>query len=158
MRLRSLIFEDDETVRTLLRQVFLDRGYEVFAFGSPSLCPLNVNRVCECPLPCACGDVLLSDLRMPMVGGLEFVRAQRLKGCHLKFIALMSGCWSEDDLQLARLYDCKVFQKPFALSELYAWLDDCERQIDHSRCLADFHPSVFKNPPPPQPPGPASSI
>ena len=151
MKLRSYIFDDNDTVRTLLQQVCLDRGYEVFAFSSPGLCPLNLNQSCQCPVPCACGDIVLSDLKMPIVDGLEFVRAQRAKGCHIRFVALMSGYWSEGDLLLARQYDCKIFQKPFPLSELYAWLDEVERQIDPSRCLASFSPDVSKHRPAPPP-------
>jgi hypothetical protein len=89
---------------------------------------------------------------MPIVDGLEFVRTQRAKGCRLRFIALMSGYWSESDLLLARQYDCKIFQKPFTLSELHAWLGKVEHQIDPSRCLASFSPDLFKHGPLPPPP------
>ena len=147
MKLRAYIFDDNEIVRTLLQQVLRERGYEVFAFSQPDLCPLHKDGKCACPDGCACGDIILSDLKMPIVNGLEFLQRQRAKGCRLKFIALMSGAWTMDALLMAKLLDCKVFHKPFTIAEVNAWLDECEKQIDPKRCIFHFSIDRFKNPP-----------
>lgn len=141
MKIRAHIFEDDETIRTLLQHALSDRGYEVYCYARPDLCPMHMSSKCECPSNCACSDIIISDLRMPVVDGLEFVRNQREKGCKVRFVALMSASWTEIDVQMARLYDCEVFQKPFPLADLNRWLEDCEKQLDPSRQLFNLPPS-----------------
>ena len=71
---------------------------------------------------------------MPTVTGLEFIKRRREKGCKIKFRALMSGDWTDSDLQNAQELSCHVFHKPFIL-EMLMWLDDCRKRIDPERKL-----------------------
>ena len=138
MRIRVFVFEDDEVIRSILWDLLDSRGYEVFTFPNPGLCPLHRSTGCRCPAREACGDIIISDLRMPNITGLEFVEKQMMKGCKVQNIALMSGAWSESDLENARRLGCQLFQKPFKLDEINKWLDGCEKNINPERILSDW--------------------
>jgi len=134
---RAFVLDDEKIIRELLTQVLEDRGYEVLSFPNPGLCPLYNEGSCRCTEREACGDIIISDVSMPHVNGLEFVERQKKMGCKVKNVALMSGAWSATDLGKAKSFGCKVFQKPFSLAEIEKWLDECERKIDPERVLAD---------------------
>ena len=138
MRIRVFVFEDDDIIRSLLWEILDRRGYEVFTFPDPGSCPLHLASGCLCPVEEACGDIIISDLRMPNMSGLEFVQNQMKKGCKLKNVALISGAWSDTDLQSARRLGCQPFQKPFKIDEINTWLDECERKINPKRILSDW--------------------
>ena len=138
MRIRALVFEDNENMRDLLCELLGARGYEVLAFSDPSGCPLNSVGACPCQLDEACADIIISDVQMPHVTGLEFIEGQREKGCKVRNIALMSGGWTEEEVRLAEDHGYEVFHKPFALSRMLDWLDDCERHLDPKRKLSDW--------------------
>ena len=55
---------------------------------------------------------------------------------------MMSGNWPNEDLAMAKKLGCKVFNKPFDLSEIDAWLDDVEKNIDLDRELSN---TIFEN-------------
>ena len=139
MRLRALIFDDDAAIRGLLWAALDHRRYQVFTFPDPGVCPLYSARHCTCPASGACADVIISDLEMPAVKGLDFVEALRRKGCHCAAIALMSGNWSDADRIRSEAIGCKLLTKPFTLGELIAWLVQVEGAVEASRVLVDWH-------------------
>ena len=138
MRIRALVFEDDPVIRAHVCQILHRRGYEVFAFSEPGLCPLQQAPACQCAGGQYCGDIVISDIQMPRMTGLKFLQDQRQKGCQVKHVALMSGAWSEADLAYARQMGCHTFRKPFSSEEINRWLTACERQIDPNRLLSDW--------------------
>ena len=138
MNKRAFVLDDEEMLRELLRQVLEDRGYEVLTFANPGLCPLYKEGKCRCRIGEACGDIIISDVSMPNVSGLEFVERQKKMECKIKKVALMSGRWSEPDVEKAKSLGCTVFQKPFSLAEIEKWLDECENRIAPERILTDW--------------------
>ena len=76
MNYRALIFDDQEEIRQMLRLFFDSRGYEVFTFPHPASCPLSEEEVCPCSNQETCADVILTDLNMPIVKGIEFLEDQ----------------------------------------------------------------------------------
>jgi DNA-binding NtrC family response regulator len=58
---RILIFDDLEEIRSLLYDLFNKRGYEVFSFPNPAVCPISHEKTCPCPTGLACSDFILSD-------------------------------------------------------------------------------------------------
>ena len=137
MRKRILVFDDDENIRSLLWQILDKRGYEVFTFPEPGLCPLHIKDNCDCSLEQACGDIILSDVDMPNISGLKFIESLFNKGCKVKNVGLMSGAWSEADLKIAQKLGCHVLHKPFTIDGLNKWLDYCEGRIDPKRELSN---------------------
>ena len=139
MNSRALIFDDMKEIRKILRKLFDKRGYEVFTFPNPALCPLSELEVCPCSSEEACADVILSDLNMPIKKGTNFLEEQIKKGCRSKHYALMSGDFTDGDVSKAKSLGIKLFKKPFKLKEVINWLDQIENDIDPKRKLSDWY-------------------
>jgi CheY-like chemotaxis protein len=138
VRIRAFVFDDNEAIRSMLWHLLDSRGYEVFTFPDPGLCPLHLAVGCRCPEDQACGDIIISDVNMPNITGLEFVENQIKKGCKVKNVALISGAWSESDLEYTQRLGCQPFHKPFTIDEINEWLDECENKINPNRLLSDW--------------------
>lgn len=137
MRPRALVFDDDSLIRHLLWRYLDRRGYEVFTFPDPGLCPLHAKDRCLCDQETTCTDIILSDLNMPNVKGLDFVEELFAKGCRCHNIALMSGAWSEHDVARANSLGCKLFSKPFTIAEIQKWLVQVEGRLTPDRKLLE---------------------
>ena len=138
-RIRVLVFEDDESVRTVLWHLLNHKGYEVFTFPDPSHCPLHTHHNCECNLSRACADIIISDINMLATNGLEFIAEQQQKGCRVKHFALLSGDWTPENRMRAVQLNCQVFDKPFATEAFDQWLKSCEAQISLDEGLANWY-------------------
>jgi len=138
MRIRAVIFDDDATLRQLLWTVCDNRGYEVSIFRDPSLCPLHAMSRCPCPADTVCADLILSDLNMLHVNGLDFIEGLRTKRCGVPHFILLSGAWSAAERERATRLGCQVLAKPFALPELVACLETVEATISPKRHLLDW--------------------
>ncbi len=138
MRLRVVILDDDELVRSLISSALENRGYEVIACSEPLFCPIYLDYNCQCPQHQACCDVIITDINMPNVTGLEFIENQRKKGCKVPYIAIMSGSWTEAELDQVKRLGCNLFKKPFAIDEINKYMDECERSLEPDRELSDF--------------------
>ena len=138
MRLRAVIFEDDALIRFTLWKLFDDRGYEVFTFPEPGMCPLHVVRECPCPADTSCSDLIISDVNMSGTNGIDFLEGLIQKGCRQRHIALMSGNFSGTDLTRASRLGCTLFSKPLAMAALIAWIEETERSIPAERKLFNW--------------------
>ena len=138
MRYRILIFEDNDSIRSTLWQFFDSLGYEVFTFPDPSLCPLNEKPTCDCPLQHACSDMIISDINMPVVKGLDFIKSMRRKGCKVTNIAIMSGNWNAEAAEESEKLGFEIIDKPFKLDVLQDWLKKCEQSIQENRKLLNW--------------------
>ncbi len=147
MRLRAIIFDDNPQIRHLLLLLCDRRGYETLAFSDPGLCPLHALETCPCAAGITCADLILCDLNMPQVQGLDFVEALLAKRCGVRHFALMSGGWSAADIARARRLGCHLFAKPFAIAEIDAWLDRVESQVAPDRGLLQWDTCKWKGQP-----------
>ena len=128
---RILIFDDDLGVRRSLRRILEKSGHQVFTFPSPMPCS-------HCPSAAGerCADVILSDLSMPEMRGIDFIENQRRVGCKIDCFGLMSGYWEDRDLNRAKELGVRIFSKPFDIYELYRWVNEGARRskrvlVDH---------------------------
>ena len=112
MKYRALLCEDNEYVREVIKFVLDERNYEVFQFEDAAECPLHSTTECICNAENVCADIIISDVSMPKVNGLEFVEKLRGIGCKIKYIALVSGYWTEQDISRANGIGSTVFHKP----------------------------------------------
>lgn len=107
---RVLIVEDDNSIREMVALALQDAGYEVrdardgeFAFellkGAPA-------------------DVLLVDLRMPLMDGFEFMRRYTAGGGRAPIIVLSAS--REIDLTRHSVQAAAIIEKPFDLNDLIA--------------------------------------
>ena len=135
---RVILLDDNEAVRGVLSEILADRGYEVLAFSTPAICPLQMTPECRCAVNQRCTDIIVSDLDMPYMTGLGFIENQKKKNCKCQHLVLMSGNWTEQDLLRAHELGCKTFTKPFPFQEFCDYLDEVERNIDLRRELCDW--------------------
>ena len=138
MRPRILIFEDNDILRATLKYILNERGYEVFTFSEPGFCRVYDSINHKCPVDHACADIIISDVNLPTKTGLELIKQQQLKGCKVKYRALMSGDWTDSSLKEARELGCHIFHKPFNMKTLFQWLNECSEKINSKRKLYDL--------------------
>jgi len=137
-RLRVILLEDNDALRLLFSEIFADREYEIFAFSTPAICPLQMMPECRCGVNETCTDLIVSDLDMPQMTGLSFMENQKKKKCKCKYVALISARWTEQDLLLAHELGCKTFVKSSHLEGFYEWLDEVEKSIEPTRELRNW--------------------
>lgn len=138
MRPRILIFEDNDILRSTLKYILNEQGYEVFAFSQPRMCQLHDSANHNCPVDHACADIIISDVNMPTKTGLELIKEREQKGCIVKYRALMSADWTDADLKYAQELGCHIFHKPFDIKEMLKWLNESVAKINPERKLSDM--------------------
>ena len=127
---RVWVVDDEPRMRSMLRRVVRAPGREVCTFPAARAC-----SACACRPGEVCADIVLSDLQMPGLGGIDFVARQRRVGCPIRAIGLMSGSWTEAERQRATALGCAVFEKPFDPLEVREWVDRCSARISATRQL-----------------------
>ena len=138
-RPRVMIYDDDQIVLDMLKLFFTRRGYEVFDYIEPVVCPLKKNPANSCDNFQPCVDVIISDYQMPKMTGIELLQNQSKKGCKVdvKMKAIMSGHSDEKIITQCNELGCSFFQKPFTFSKLSVWLSNHEKLFDLSQQLAE---------------------
>ena len=116
-----LLVEDEDQVRTLTRAMLTRQGYRVFDFASASEALDFLRRQSHGI------DLLLSDMVMPQMGGLELAREARSVSPGIK-ILLMSG-YTETSLSGRGAIEAEAvfIQKPFTAASLQAKLREALR-------------------------------
>jgi two-component system response regulator PilR (NtrC family) len=108
--LRVLIVDDEQSMRDMLRIVLRREGYEVTVArdGKEAIELLQKQPV----------DLLLSDIRMPGVSGVEVLRAA--KDVNRDIVAIMMTAFASTDtaVEALRLGANDYFTKPFSMDEL----------------------------------------
>lgn len=113
---RILVAEDDDAMRQFLAVALARSGHEVVAVGDGESASRNIEQDDY--------DLLLADIRMPGVDGLQLARAARDRQPLLP-ILLITG-YAAEALNARDLIekDVRVFSKPFHLHEII-------RQVSH---------------------------
>ncbi|GAX61006.1 two component signal transduction response regulator [Candidatus Scalindua japonica] len=137
MKIKAVVLEDDDSIRSLTCEILKDRGYEVFASSEPFFSPVYLNQECDCPEE-YCTTIVITDINMPNMTGLEFIEHQRSMGCKFQNVAVMSGRWTNETLAHANRLGCQTFCKPFKVNEIKKWLDECEERLDHRDKLSNM--------------------
>ncbi|NOG83458.1 MAG: response regulator [Planctomycetes bacterium] len=138
MKMRAFIFDDNELVRSLVSLILEKRGYEVFAFSDATLCPIFLRNDCPCPSEHTCTDIIVADINMPNITGLDFIENQLNFGCKVRNFGVISGNWTNARIEQAKRLNCQIFEKPIDFEHFEKWLDDCERRSDPERKLSDW--------------------
>jgi two-component system response regulator PilR (NtrC family) len=107
---RILIVDDEPSMRDMLRIVLRRDGFDVVlaSNGAEAIAVLDKERI----------DLLLSDIRMPDVGGVDVLRAA--KQANRDIIAFMMTAFASTDsaVEAMRLGAVDYFTKPFNMDEL----------------------------------------
>lgn len=110
-----LVIDDDDLVRRLVNHALTREGYEVMEAvnGRKGLAAYKA----------APAELVITDLIMPDMEGLEAIQEFRRRSPDLKIIAMSGGGagWSVDYLKMAEKFGAsRILNKPFALEELCA--------------------------------------
>jgi CheY-like chemotaxis protein len=111
---RVMVVEDDRDARETLAMALAQSGYavDIVEDGRQAL-----GRLGSWP-----ADVLVSDVNMPRMGGLELIRAMRASGRQQPVVLITGAEW--DQLQEAAHGASACLRKPMSLDELI-WAIEC---------------------------------
>jgi hypothetical protein len=79
----------------LVSLILEKRGYEVFAFSDATMCPIFLRNECPCPSEYTCADIIVADINMPNITGLDFIENQLNFGCKVRNFGVISGQWTK---------------------------------------------------------------
>lgn len=115
------IVEDEIKICHVLAGALRDRGFTVdYAFNGKSALTRLLQRK-EKP------DLVLLDLRMPMMGGFEFLRKLRKINTHSKVIVVTAHAEDVVELHASELAIEGYFEKPFNVPELLKKVEEVLR-------------------------------
>jgi len=132
---RAIVLDDDSGVRGLVARVVSRAGYAVVAYSSPKettifsdpgSCPCAAGRpelFGESP---TCAELIVTDIGMPGISGIDYIRAIREAGCGVRHVAVLSGRWDKTLDRRAEELGFRMFQKPHGLKELAAWVQSLD--------------------------------
>jgi DNA-binding response OmpR family regulator len=119
-----LIVDDDTKIRNLLRSVLETAGYSVQDSADGNQALASIRR--RCP------DIVLTDIVMPDMEGIELIKKMRMITKSFKIVAMSGAGASSKYLQAARLLGADAtIQKPIAIDtllELMRSLDNVRRE------------------------------
>jgi putative two-component system response regulator len=125
-RLRVLLADDDAAVRSVLATILPAALYEVTEVGDGA----SALRF----LQGSGADLVLSDLQMPVMGGLELLRRVRDHDDTVAFIVLTGAGTIENAVEALRLQADDYLVKPFNVDEV---LLSAERAVGYRRLLRE---------------------
>ncbi|MCC6315523.1 MAG: response regulator [Thermomicrobiales bacterium] len=116
MKRTVLVVDDDPSIAALLCALLQDEGYDAHGVGDGEDALMAVAEA----LP----DVIVADVMMPRLGGLEMTQALRDRGVGAP-VVLMSAVYADVDLPGIRFVP-----KPFDLDELVTVVNHLVEQLD----------------------------
>jgi CheY-like chemotaxis protein len=134
---RILLFGNQEEISSLYSLFLRSKGYEVLHFPSPTTCALINNQTCTCPRDHVCADMIIADMDMEGMTGLELIRHQDERGCRAlpEHKAVISKGLTYNQEREAAALGCKTLLKPFRLMDMMEWVRKCEQGIRPERKL-----------------------
>jgi CheY-like chemotaxis protein len=118
--MRVLLVDDDANARRITRRM-LERSGHVVAESENGLHGVAQFRA-------ASFDLVVTDIVMPVMDGLEFIKTARQLAPSVKVVAMSGGgrTSSTDYLETARLHGASAtLHKPFTLTDLTDSIDQC---------------------------------
>jgi len=131
---RVIILDDDVMVLNSLKKWLSQKDYEVLTFHDLTVCPVYEKRTDHCIKEKPCADIIITDVDMPAMTGIELLHYQSQRGCKIdkRNKALVSGYIDDKMMKIINESDYAFFKKPLDLSFISDWLNGCEKRIDLS--------------------------
>ena len=115
--MRILLIDDEAELREFLKEVLVEKGYEVTEAGDGR----EARKIFQGSQPF---DVIISDIRMPFISGVELLHL--VKRNKPTIFILMTGFADREDTKTAYSVGADDFlQKPFSTEALIASIDKC---------------------------------
>ena len=124
-----LLVDDDAQIRQLLGEVGVREGFEVLeaADGSAALEMLQRRHM----------DLVLLDLHMPRVNGLEVLRSVRTSGSSSQIALMSGGATVEDAVEAIKLGATEYFAKPLEMPRVRALMAAMRQQFHDRNSVLD---------------------
>jgi two-component system response regulator (stage 0 sporulation protein F) len=120
---QAIVIDDDPLIRSLLKAVLTHLGYEAYTYECALDVPCIANHHTEhCPVSGTPPELLIIDIKMTGMTGIEFLLNVDRIGCKIKKKAIMSGYWTDNYTQKAKELGCRKFEKPFNMDEIKEWV------------------------------------
>jgi len=120
----AIIIDDESLIRAVLKKILISLGYETKLYNSALDFPCIADPSAKhCILTESTPDILITDIKMPGMDGIEFMKAIKSKGCNIKKTAIMSAFWKNEHISIAEELNCKRFQKPFRVETIAQWVN-----------------------------------
>jgi two-component system phosphate regulon response regulator PhoB len=116
---RILIIEDEDIIRNMMRLNLQEEGYEVIAVNSGREA-LNLLNEAESNLPEDAIDLIILDLMLPQVQGLDICRLLRSKGNTIPILIVSAKVTEKDRVLGLEVGADDYVTKPFSMKELVA--------------------------------------
>lgn len=139
--LRIFVFDDEPAITRLFDLILSPKGHSVHTFHDPSFCEVyQTQHQCQQDSPCA--DVIIADIMMPYMNGIDLLQLQLDRGCKLPAAnrALMSAKVDRKQKAAVKALGCHFIRKPFRLVEIKEWVDECAKRIIYDRQLDKLIP------------------
>lgn len=125
-----LVVEDDATLRRILRDVLMIKGYEVLvAEDGEEGCRLFSEHDV---------DLVIADVMMPRIDGFEMVRRMREKGTKTQFIFLSALDSAEDVVEGFRSGGHDYLRKPFDMNELMVRVESLLSRLEVRQSISEL--------------------
>ena len=125
-----LVVEDDTTLRRILRDVLIIKGYEVLvAEDGEEGCRLFSEHDV---------DLVIADVMMPRIDGFEMVRRMRDKGTKTQFIFLSALDSAEDVVEGFRAGGHDYLRKPFDMNELMVRVESLLSRLEVHQSISEL--------------------
>ena len=125
-----LVVEDDTTLRRILRDVLIIKGYEVLvAEDGEEGCRLFSEHDV---------DLVIADVMMPRIDGFEMVRRMREKGTKTQFIFLSALDSAEDVVEGFRAGGHDYLRKPFDMNELMVRVESLLSRLEVRQSISEL--------------------
>ncbi|MBW2519396.1 MAG: response regulator [Deltaproteobacteria bacterium] len=128
MGLRILVFDDDKPICDMLEQALTSKGHAVTTYVNPAEFPFFNEHICPCPTDDPCADILITDIVMPEIDGLDFFKQLKEAGCRPLVngnVAIMSGHLTLHSMGEFNQLGIHCFRKPLEINEICHWVDEC---------------------------------
>lgn len=122
----AIVFDDDDLFCRIASRILKAKNINVATYSSPSEYLCSQPGIDSCPVTTQCADFLITDNKMQDMTGLEFLNRLNQLECKIPNCrrAIISGNWTEEDLEIAKKLAKHVFDKFEAKERLSLWIDE----------------------------------
>jgi len=127
---KIMIVEDDATIGRFVELELAHAGYEVSRFGDGEAALESVEAIAP--------DLVLLDLMLPGIDGLEVARSMRTRGLDVPILMLTARSQTQDVVTGFDAGADDYLRKPFEISELLSRVRALLKRVEHEKPTAQY--------------------